>query len=297
MVADRLNEVGLSYGQGFEDAYDEALRIVYAGADINPATEFTADIDRSNHQLNAAVIDRIDKLTARRINTRKPLAYLLHEAWFCGTKFYVDERAIIPRSYVAEWIPEQFQPWVEYDKVKSILDLCCGSGCIAISCAMAFSLARIVASDISSEALGVAKINIEDYDLGGRIELHQGNGFDGIKQAFDLIICNPPYVTDVNMRAFPNEYRQEPKIAFYAGSDGLDFIIPLLCEAGRYLTSHGVIVIESGSASLELEKMFPQVPFLWLSTENEEKVLFLLDADQLNSARNSFVEALNSRNY
>lgn len=294
-IARRLEAADLSYGQGFENAHDEALRIAYAGAALDPAADISTDSDRPDFDLEDGAVSRMDEITGMRIASRRPLAYILNEAWFCGSRFYVDERAIIPRSYLAEWIPERFQPWVVPERIQSVLDLCCGTGCVAICCAMAFPHARIVASDLSADALEVASMNVADHGLEDRIRLNRGSGFEGMGERFDLIVCNPPYVSKDRMSTLPDEYRHEPEIAFAAGADGLDFILPMLAQASGYLTSRGIIVVESGSASERLEQTLDGIPFIWLGTEFDEKAVFLLEADRLKAARDRILKLLQSR--
>jgi len=295
-TARQLEAAGLSYGQGFQDADDEALRIAYAASGL----EFSACLSDDNipHELLLTddAISIIATITHERIASRQPLAYILKEAWFSGNRFYIDERAIIPRSYFSEWIPDQFQPWVDPVQVRTILDMCCGSGCMGICCALAFPDAVVLASDNSSDALDVASRNISDYGLQQRIRLNHGNMFEGIEERFDLIVCNPPYVSADRFMALPPEYCKEPDVAFRAGADGLDFILEMLLESGKYLTANGIIVVESGTASAKLEEFLDDVPFVWLSTEFDEKVLFLLEADQIRTARNKIIRLLEIRN-
>lgn len=288
-IARLLDGSGLSFGQGFMDAHDEALRIVYAGTGVDLEDELETEPDRSGQRLSPVEIARIDALARERIETRKPLAYLLNEAWFCGMRFFVDERVIVPRSYFSEWIPDRFEPWVVPDKVDSILDMCCGSGCIAVCCAQAFPHARIVASDISAPALEVAGRNIARHGLEDRITLHQGDCFSGLDEQFSLIICNPPYVAGPNMDALPDEYHHEPALALHGGKSGLDVIASVLCDAGDFLKPHGIIMMESGSSSSSLEKRCGQLPFVWLSTCHDEKVVCALDVEAVRMAKQAFV--------
>ena len=195
--------------------------------------------------------------------------------------FYIDERAIIPRSYLSEWIAESFEPWLDAKKTHSILDLCTGCGCIAISCALAFPQATVLASDLSQPALQVANINIAHYQLGERVKIHHADGFSGISQRFDLIVCNPPYVADEHMECLPAEYRHEPDSALRGGRNGLDFIAPMLGQAENYLTDDGILIVEAGSASHALEASYPTIPFTWLSTAYDEMVIFTLSASEL----------------
>ncbi len=294
-TAQQLKSANLSYGQGFQNAEDEALRIVYAALSLDIQEDFPTEDHFQDLVLNNDAISTLQEITLERTLGRKPLAYILKEIWFSGQRFYIDERAIIPRSYFAEWIPDQFQPWVDPNQVTTVLDLCCGSGCIAICCALAFPNATILASDISGDALDVASRNIADYALQDRVHLHEGNMFDGIDQSFDLIVCNPPYVSTDRFRTLPPEYCMEPDVAFLAGSDGLDFIIKLLIESINYLDPNGIMIVESGTASGQLEQLLGSTPFTWLSTEFDEQALFLMEANQLQSEHGKFIKTLESR--
>ncbi len=281
-VAGRLEKAGLSYGHGTDNAWDEATWIVLHIFD----PDLVGDVDREdfNWQAELQLADSItiDNLVERRILRRIPFAYLANEIWFAGNKFFIDDRAIVPRSYLGEWIPESFEPWINPENVLSILDLCTGCGCIAISCALAFPDANVLASDVSFQALEVAEINIKNYDLGKRVKLNQGDCFNGIIGRFDLIVCNPPYVSDDRMARLPPEFRHEPDKAFRAGQDGLDFIISMLSEVNQFLTNDGTLIVEAGSASFALEERYPEIPFTWLSTEYDETVVFIMTAKELS---------------
>ena len=294
-VTARLEQAKLSYGHGTDYAEDEAVCMVLHVLGIDrtaPDALFSphgrdlfAQYKRScrDGQTLDWLDARIDSLVEKRIAQRMPLAYLVNEAWFADHKFYIDPRAIIPRSYLGEWIADAFVPWVEPSKTHSILDLCTGCGCIAISCALAFPQATVLASDISKPALAVARINIDNYQLGERVKLHHADCFAGIEQRFDLIVCNPPYVSDERVDNLPAEYCHEPDSAFRAGQNGLDFITPLLRQATNYLTQEGVLIVEAGSASHVLEQRYPSIPFTWLSTAYDEMVVFTLSASELKA--------------
>ncbi|MCY4218313.1 MAG: 50S ribosomal protein L3 N(5)-glutamine methyltransferase [Gammaproteobacteria bacterium] len=294
-TAQQLERANLWYGQGFQNAEDEALRMVFAALGLDFQTYIATEDHAHDLILNNDAISTLQEITFERIHDRKPLAYILQETWFSGHRFYIDERAIIPRSYFAEWIPYQFRPWVDPDQIRTMLDLCCGSGCIAICCALVFPNASVLASDISADALEVASRNISDYSLRERVRLHQGNMFEGIDQKFDLIVCNPPYVSTDRLRMLPPEYCMEPDIAFHGGIDGLDFLLELLIESVKYLAPNGIIIVESGTASERLEELLERTPFTWLSTEFDEQALFLLEASQLRLERNNFIQLLEIR--
>jgi len=278
VVEQALVDADLVFGHGTEDALQESYWLVLSACDETLGQE---DYEWSR-VLPANQLAAVDELLSQRIATRKPLAYLLKEAWFAGLRFYIDERALVPRSFMAEWIPDQFVPWIEPGKVKRVLDLCCGSGCIGIATALVFPQAEVVLSDLSSEALEVAEKNIQLYDLESRVTLNQGRMFDGVNGKFDLILCNPPYVSLERMRKLPEEFLAEPALALEAGEDGLDFLRPFLAGVRTILQDDGVLIVEAGSAGPVLEEACPHVPFTWLGTEHDEMVLFYLDSEALD---------------
>jgi len=278
VVEQALKDAELVFGHGSEDALQESYWLVLSACDETLGQEDYA----WNRVLPVEQIAAVETLLSQRIATRKPLAYLLNEAWFAGLQFYIDERALVPRSFMAEWIPDQFAPWVEAKKVKRVLDLCCGSGCIGIAAAMAFPLADVILSDLSNEALEVAEKNIQLHGLSNRVAVNQGRMFNGIDGRFDLILCNPPYVSLERMRKLPSEFLAEPALALEAGEDGLDFLRPFLAGARQFLQDDGVLIVEAGSAGPVLEEACPNVPFTWLGTEHDEMVLFYLDTEALD---------------
>ena len=278
-VEQQLVDAELFFGHGTDSAFDEAAWLVMSAAGIDPSAE-PVDWRRG---LSDTQQSTGEQLVESRIDTRKPLAYLVKKAWFAGHEFYIDERAIIPRSHLGEWIPGRFEPWLGRAPVKEVLDLCAGSGCIAVAVALAFPEAVVDAVDISTAALEVAAINIEQHALGQRIRLLQGDLFDPIAEAvrYDLIICNPPYVSDQSMVSLPPEYCFEPRLALAGGCDGLDFVHRVLVEAGRNLKKTGRLFMEASSAA-GVEKIWPGVPFTWLANLTGESAVLTFTAIELD---------------
>ena len=274
----QLDAAGLHFGHGTERARDEAAWLVGSALGLEPA-QLAAHLRDPVPRAQSA---RIHDLVATRVRTRKPAAYLLNEAWFAGRKFYVDERVLIPRSLTGEFILERFAPWVAPRQVRRALDLCTGSGCIAIALAHAFPAARIDAADISPDALAVARINVGHYRLGGRIRLIASDLFGALQgERYDLIVTNPPYVAAAEMRELPQEYRHEPALALVSGKSGLNAIGRILAAAADHLTPHGVLIAEVGNSAGALKRRFPRVPFTWLVTSGGDDSVFLLTAEQL----------------
>lgn len=280
-IENRFEESELVFGHGTDNAWDESAWIVLKALRIDLGADVVENNIPWQKPLSRSELDAIENLVEIRITNRKPFAYLVNETWFAGNRFFIDERAIVPRSYLGEWIPESFVPWINPEKIHSVLDLCAGCGCIAISCALVFPDAKIVASDLSDSALDVARINVKNYGLENQISVHCGEGFDGITQTFDLIVCNPPYVSNKRMNQLPEEFLHEPDSAFRGGEDGLNFIVPLLQRAENHLTNDGTLFVEAGSASHALEAWFPDIAFTWLSTEYDEMVVFMITAEEL----------------
>ncbi len=280
-VESKLANAGLFFGHGTDNALDEAVWLVLAAGgfdvgDSEPPWEST---------LREQQIQDIQKLLERRLTTRQPLAYLINRAWFAGHEFFIDQRAIVPRSHIGEWIPDRFEPWLPTDDVTSILDLCTGSGCIAVALALAFPEARVDATDLSGAALEVAAINAKRHEVTDRVRLLQGDLFSAVQdQRYDLIVCNPPYVSNELMRGLPEEYRFEPELAFTGGIKGLDFIERLLREVSNHLTPQGLLIVEAGSAQSAVEDAYPNLPFMWLMSQSEEAVVFALTAGELTAS-------------
>ena len=285
----RFAGAGLYFGHGTDNPLDEAAWLVGSALKLTPH-ELEAHLE---DEPTPPQQDTIRALVDSRIRTRQPLAYLLKEAWFAGLKFYVDERVIVPRSLTAEFIAERFQPWIDPARVRRILDLCTGSGCMAIACAYAFPEATVDAADISEAALAVARINVEHHGLSERVRLVRSDLFSALKaERYDLIVTNPPYVAQVEMAALPPEYRHEPALALASGAQGLDTVTRILADAPAQLNPGGILVAEVGNSAERLQEKFPAVPFTWLTTSAGDESVFLLTAELLQRYHATFTSAL-----
>jgi ribosomal protein L3 glutamine methyltransferase len=276
---------GIYFGHGTTNAWDEAVYLLSFVLQLPP----NADRSVLDQELTKDQQVSIQALFKRRISERIPAPYLTGQAWFCGLPFIVDERVLIPRSPIAELIMNGFEPWCESEP-RQVLDLCTGGGCIGIACAYAFAEAQVVLSDISSEALAVAAMNIAGHDLDDRITTVESDLLAGLEneRVFDLIVSNPPYVDAQDLASMPEEYQHEPEIALASGNDGLDFTRRLLQQACERLTDNGVLVVEVGNSSVALERAFPNVPFVWLEFAEGDSGVFLLTRQQLLEHRESF---------
>lgn len=285
-AASRFNEAGLYYGHGTDNAWDEAITLLLHALHL-PHHLFPHIV---NANLIAEECTQLLHLIEQRVEKRIPVPYLTHEAWFANLAFYVDERVLIPRSPLAELIENHFQPWItEAEQVQDILDLCTGSGCIAIACAKYFPDAQIDASDISSDALAVAKINLLRHGLEEQVNLYQADLFATLpKKKYDIIVSNPPYVSQEEMLALPREYQHEPALGLAAGSQGLDIVMRILKQASDYLKPQGILVVEVGNSETALMECLPDVPFTWLEFERGGDGVFLMTAEQLRLYSNVF---------
>jgi len=268
----------LYYGHGTDNAWDDILSLILGSL----ALPFDLDPLMFHAQLTPAekllLVERLE----RRIHDRFPVPYLTQEAYFSGLSFYVDERVLIPRSPLAELIDQQFSPWIKPEQVHHVLDLCTGSACIAIACCYAFPEAMVDAIDISEEALDVAAINVQRYELSDQLTLIRSNCFDEISaKQYDIIVSNPPYVSHEEMQTMPPEYRHEPKLALEASDKGLAIVEKILFNAHDYLTDHGILVVEVGNSDIALIEAYPDVPFTWLDFEQGGHGVFLLTCQQL----------------
>jgi ribosomal protein L3 glutamine methyltransferase len=281
-LADQLDAANLSYGHGMDNPGDEAAELVFFAAGLS----HDRAPDCYTNTLDEATIARAKALAERRIHERVPTAYLTQRMWFAGHEFYVDERVLVPRSPIAELVYAQFQPWIEPHKVKRVLDIGTGSGCIAIACALVFPDARVDAADISSDALTVTRVNIERHHVQDRVRAVQSDVFSGLThERYDLIVSNPPYVSHAEMDELPKEYLREPELGLRAGSDGLDVVRRILAEAEAHLEPHGIVVVEVGDSEMTLAEAHPDVPFVWLDFEFGGGGVFVLTAEQLQAHR------------
>jgi ribosomal protein L3 glutamine methyltransferase len=275
----RFNESGLSYGHGQADAFEEAAFIVMRSLKLPlERLEFFSDAYLTHAEINALL-----QVIERRIKKRVPAAYLLNEAWLMGYKFYVDENVIIPRSFIGELLRDDLQPWVEdRTAVADVLDLCTGSGCLAVIAADTFPNAKVDAVDISEEALRVARRNVDDYHFEDRITLIRSDLFAELpSKRYDLIICNPPYVTDAAMAKLPKEYTHEPKLALAGGADGMAVVKTLVRQARGHLKRDGLLFVEVGDGRDEVERVLGDVPLTWLTTSAGDDMVFMARQEEL----------------
>jgi ribosomal protein L3 glutamine methyltransferase len=279
----RFRAAGLVFGHGTDNAVDEAAFLILEALHLPiEALDPFADAKLLRDERR-----RLAELVDARVETRKPAAYLLNRAYIQGVPFYVDERVIVPRSFIGELLVDDYLSTLVSDRfaVRRVLDLCTGSGCLAILAAEAFPEALIHASDISDDALAVAERNIRDYGLLDRIKTFKSDVFEGLPEApYDLIISNPPYVTEAAVAAFPPEYRAEPRLAHAGGSDGLDIVRTILEGAAERLAPKGQLIVEVGSGQKALEASRPDLPFLWLDTEASKDEVFALLASDFRRA-------------
>ena len=278
--ASRFNREGLMFGHGTDNALDEAAWLVTHALALPP------DLPERylDSRLTKTEKRHIAELFDRRVVERRPAAYLTHEAWFAGLKFYVDERVLVPRSPIAELIENFFEPWIERDHARRVLDLCTGSGCIGIACAYAFPTAKVDLVDVSPDALAVAEENIRRHDVGKRVQVRRSDLFADVEGRFDIIVSNPPYVHDQEVNGLPAEYAHEPRLGLAAADQGLEFVLRIMREAHAHLSEGGILVVEVGEGQQALNERLPQIPFVWLEFQRGADGVFLLTQDALAEA-------------
>jgi ribosomal protein L3 glutamine methyltransferase len=276
--AQRFRAHHLAFGHGVRNALEEASCLALHALNLPPGRSSSMA-----RPLNAAAVERVTALFERRIRERKPAAYLIGEARLGGFVFRSDERAIVPRSCIADLLSEHLAPWISSRrKVRSALDLCTGSGSLAVLLARAFPRARIDATDISRAALALARTNIRKHRLGRRVRLIESDMFSALRgKRYDLIVSNPPYVRTAVMRRLPREYRWEPALALAGGSDGLDFVRRIIVTSRRHLNHGGLLVVEVGRARQRVERLYPRIAFVWPHTGGRNDYVFILAQDQL----------------
>jgi ribosomal protein L3 glutamine methyltransferase len=278
----RLRRARVFFGHGTDNARDEAAALVYHVLQL----PHDAPARALGRRVSSATRAKFEALLARRIDERVPLAYLTHEAWFAGLRFFVDERVLVPRSPLAELIERQFSPWIDPRRVRDVLDLGTGSGCIALACAKAFPRARVDAVDIDRGALEVAQINRRRLRLTRRVRLIESDHFTALsRRSYDIIASNPPYVGEREMRGLPREYLHEPRAALESGRLGLDSVATILRDSARHLRPLGLLVVEVGNTERLLARAYPRLPFTWLDFERGGGGVFLLTREQLQAAR------------
>ena len=279
-VAARLDAAGVAYGHGTTNAFDEAAWLVLWSLGL--------PLDQLGHVEALPVTgeqrDAVEALLADRITTRKPVAYLTQEAWLQGVPFYVDERAIVPRSFIAELLADGSVDGFLGEHTRKVLDLCTGNGSLAVLAAMVWPEVEVTGADISPDALAVARINVDKHGLQERIRLQLSDGLDALPGPWDLILCNPPYVNASSMAALPAEYRAEPELALAGGPDGMDFVRALFAAAPARMSEDAVIVLEIGNERVHFEAAFPQLPVFWLETSAGEDQVLLVTRQALLAA-------------
>ncbi|MBC3764532.1 50S ribosomal protein L3 N(5)-glutamine methyltransferase [Neptunicella marina] len=273
----RFNDAGLYFGHGTDNPWDEALSLILQLLHLPPEGNeqiLQARLTRSEKQL---IVENV----LERVQRRVPIAYLTNQAWFCGHPFYVDERVLVPRSPIGELIEKRFDSWLT-EEPQHLLDMCTGSGCIAIACAMAFPEAVVDAVDLSEDALAVAEMNIQEYDLSNRVFPIQSDLFNNLgSQQYDLIVSNPPYVDVEDMDNLPDEFRHEPEMGLAAGDDGLDLVHTILTQAASHLTDKGWLIVEVGNSQVHMELQYPHLPLQWIEFERGGHGVFAISKADL----------------
>lgn len=279
-AAERFAIAELWFGHGTDNAVDEAAELVFFSAGLRHDEADEVYGRTLDPRQRAKALELIE----RRIRERVPAAYLTHRMWFCGHEFYVDERVLVPRSPIAELIEARFRPWIDPAKVRRVLDIGTGSGCIAVAAALEFPKAKVDAADLSAEALAVARQNIKRHSVQQRVRAVQSDVFDGVQnERYDVIVSNPPYVGDEEMAGLPDEYRREPVMGLHGGRDGLDIVHRIIDQAAEHLQAHGILIVEVGNSEEALLAARPRLPFTWLEFERGGGGVFLLTKEQLTA--------------
>lgn len=276
-IASALHGADVYFGHGAADGWEEANLLLSAITSMS----FPELYEFRDCRLTFDEKVQLAALLNRRIRDKVPAAYLVHKAWFCDLPFYVDERVLVPRSPIAELIEKQFQPWLTHEPER-ILDLCTGSGCIAIACAYSFAEAEVDAVDISLDALAVARMNIEEHGLSHRVEAIESDGFNALDgRLYDLIVTNPPYVDQEDMADLPDEYHHEPELGLAAGLDGLDLVRRILLDAPDHMNPGALLICEVGNSMVHMDEQWPDVPFMWIDFERGGDGVFMISREQL----------------
>ena len=281
----QLTRSNVCFGHGTDNAFDEAVRLVLhtLGLPLDDAEHFWAAV------LTHSERDEVVSVIQQRVEQRMPLPYLTNEAWFAGLPFFVDQRVLIPRSPIAELIEKGFTPWLGEQPIERILDLCTGCGCIGIACAHYFDESQVDLADLSADALAVAKVNIERFELQHRVKAIASDLFQSLPDhKYQLIVSNPPYVDSEDLAAMPREYHHEPAMALGSGTDGLDITRRILATASHYLSDDGVLVVEVGNSAMALENAYPQVAFTWLEFERGGHGVFVFSKAELDDLASCF---------
>lgn len=295
--ASQFNQAELFFGHGSDNAMDESMHLVFQ------VLQLPWDLPESymDCRLTQSERHQVVDLIQRRMEERKPLAYLVNQAWFCGLPYYVDERVLVPRSPIGELIQQDFQPWLENTQVEKVLDLCAGSGCIGIAAAHAYPEASVDLLDISTDALEVSAINIDRHEMWGRVQAIQSDLFETLDQApekpkYQLLLSNPPYVDAEDMADFPEEFGHEPELGLAAGDDGLDLARVILARAADFLDEEGLLVLEVGNSQWALRDAYPEVPFIWPEFESGGHGVLILKAEQCRQFQELFKTKIKHRN-